>query len=183
WCVAFSSDSKRIVSGSDDATVRVWDARTGGLKLTLGKHSGSVIAVAFSPDGETIAAGTGRWVQKEKMHLAREVKVWDARTGQEKRSLEGHTGGVGAVAFSTGTRLASVGSDETIKVWDTTTWQHLGTLKTGMEGLCAVAFSADGKHLLFAGDYLATVLHLLTSQVTRIFLGGRALSLASVAIS
>jgi WD40 repeat protein len=66
--VAFSPDGKRIVSGSYDNTVKVWDAETGQETLTLKGHSDYVRSVSFSPDGRRIASGSS-----DKM-----VKVWDA---------------------------------------------------------------------------------------------------------
>ena len=55
YSVAFSPDGKRIVSGSEDQTVRVWDAETGEVVLgPLQSHSSPVYSVAFSPDGKRI---------------------------------------------------------------------------------------------------------------------------------
>ncbi|KAK2731274.1 hypothetical protein FQN57_003536 [Myotisia sp. PD_48] len=56
--VAFSPDGSKIVSGSGDNTVRVWEVATGKLLQTLEGHSGSVTSVAFSPDGSDNAIST-----------------------------------------------------------------------------------------------------------------------------
>ena len=56
--MAFSADGKRIVSGSDDKTVKVWDADTGQETLTLKGHAGVCHSVAFSPDGKRIVSGS-----------------------------------------------------------------------------------------------------------------------------
>jgi len=65
--VRFSPDGKRIVSGSDDDTVKVWDAQTGQETFTLKGHSGSVYSVSFSPDTKRIVSGSGD----------KTVRVWD----------------------------------------------------------------------------------------------------------
>ena len=79
--MAFSPDGRRIVSGSYDKTVKVWDAATGQETLTLKGHSMAVTSVAFSPDGRRIVSGSEDGT----------VKVWDAATGQETLTLKGHT--------------------------------------------------------------------------------------------
>jgi WD40 repeat protein len=67
--VSFSPDGRRIVSGSDDDTLKVWDAETGQEMLTLEGHSDWVRSVSFSPDGRRIVSGSDD----------NTLKVWDAR--------------------------------------------------------------------------------------------------------
>ena len=64
--VAFSPDGTRIVSGSHDYTVRVWDAASGAEVNNLRGHTGAVRAVAFNCDGSLIASGSDD----------RTVRVW-----------------------------------------------------------------------------------------------------------
>ena len=57
--VAFSPDGTRIVTGSDDGTAKVWDARTGTALLELKGHtSAGEVAWSFSPDGTRIVTGS-----------------------------------------------------------------------------------------------------------------------------
>jgi WD40 repeat protein len=59
WSVAFSPDGRRILSGSEDKTIRVWDAETdGGVVEPLKGHSGSVTSAVFSPDRPYIVSGS-----------------------------------------------------------------------------------------------------------------------------
>ncbi|KZP17409.1 WD40 repeat-like protein, partial [Athelia psychrophila] len=71
--VAFSPDGTKIVSGSDDKTVRVWDAVTGQAALPpLEGHEDWVMSVAFSPDGTEIVSRSSQGT----------VRLWDAITGK-----------------------------------------------------------------------------------------------------
>jgi hypothetical protein len=107
--VAYSPDGKRIVSGSHDNTLKVWDAQTGQDLLALRGHTGWVTSVAYSPNAKRIVSGS----------LDNTLKVWDAPAGQDLLFLKGHTSAVTSVAFSrNGKRV--FGRDERGKVlaWD-----------------------------------------------------------------
>ncbi|MFC5827474.1 caspase, EACC1-associated type [Nonomuraea insulae] len=109
--VAFSPDSSRLATASEDGTVRLRDLRTGKTIVIKG-HSGAVHRVEFSPDGSRLAT-TG---------ADRTVRLWDGRTGERIAALTGHTGDVLDLAFSPdGSRLVTTGDDRTARVWDART--------------------------------------------------------------
>ena len=64
--VAYSPDGTKIISGSGDETVKIWDANTGECLKTLEGHSVWVFSVAYSPDGTKIVSGS----------LDNTVKIW-----------------------------------------------------------------------------------------------------------
>ncbi|EED16650.1 WD-repeat protein, putative [Talaromyces stipitatus ATCC 10500] len=113
------------------------------VQQTLEGHSGSVFAVAFSPDGKLVASGSVDYT----------IKLWDLATGTLRQTLEGHSSSVRAVAFSPKGKLVASGSDDkTVKLWDLAT----GTLRQTLEGhsgsVFAVAFSPDGKLVASGSD-------------------------------
>ncbi|KAJ7441363.1 quinon protein alcohol dehydrogenase-like superfamily [Mycena galericulata] len=106
-----SLDGAHIVSGSDDNTICVWDARTGEAVMEpIQGHMDWVRSVAFSPDGTCIVSGSND----------RTICVWDARTGEAiMEPIQGHTSFINSVIFSPdGVHILSASSDKTICVWD-----------------------------------------------------------------
>jgi hypothetical protein len=107
--VVFSSDGRRLLSGSDDGTVRLWDVATGKQLRIIGRHPGLVEGVALSPDGRrALSAG---WHDKM-------VRLWDVETGQQLAHFP-HPHETWCVAFSPDGRRALSGCADTIvRMWE-----------------------------------------------------------------
>src|SRR5262249_56949178 len=88
--VVFRPDGSRLVSGSDDGMVRIWDPSLAERNGILRGHESFVYDVAFSPDGEQVASlawdGTAR--------------LWDATTGRQTGLLKHEKSIIGGGAFS-----------------------------------------------------------------------------------
>jgi WD40 repeat protein/tetratricopeptide (TPR) repeat protein len=144
--VSFSPDGERIVSGSNDTTIKIWDSATGAELMTLRGHGNWVGSIAFSPDGKRIISGSGD----------NTIKVWDAATGAELMTLRGHGDWVGLIAISPdGKRIVSGSGDKTIKVWDAAIRAEAVTLGGHRDGVWSVAFSPDGKRIVGTANRIA----------------------------
>ena len=88
----------------------------------------SVLSVAWSPDGRSLASGSAD----------NTIRLWDVASAKETARLEGHTGSVRSVAWSPdGRSLASGSADNTIRLWDVASAKETARLE-GHTGLCPV---------------------------------------------
>jgi WD40 repeat protein len=129
--------------------ITVYDLVRGSVRARLAGHRRPILALAVSPDGNTVASAAGG------AEDAVELKLHDVAHGRELRSLPGHTAPVQALAFSPDCRtLASGGWDRTLRLWDVAS----GTLRKvpGLEQplrsrITVLAFSPDGCLLASGG--------------------------------
>ena len=137
--VAVTPAGTRLVSGSDDHTLRVWDLASGVELATLSGHRDMVLATAVTPDGSRLVSGSADET----------IKIWDLATFREVATFSGHRSSVRAVAVSPdGMRVVSASDDCTVKIWDLATGQELTTLAGHNRWILAVALTPDGSRLI-----------------------------------
>lgn len=172
--VALSADGKRVVSGSYDHTVRVWDAHTGECLRTLEGHTGWVMAVALSGDGKVVASGS----------TDKTARVWDTRTGQCLHKLGKHGSRLSAVAISgDGTIVVTGCHDHSVCVWDVPSKRCVRTLAGHCGPVLSVALTEDGSRVVSGSDdNTIRVFDVQSGKCERILLGHGS-GIASVAMS
>ncbi|CAM9121547.1 unnamed protein product [Discosporangium mesarthrocarpum] len=134
---ARGGEPERLVSGSDDFTLILWNPATDKKPLArLTGHQQPVNHLAFSPDGRRFASAS----------FDKKVKVWDGRTGAFLATLSGHVGAVYQVAWSADSRLlVSASKDSTLKLWEMTSLKRAKTTLPGhADEVYALDWSPDG---------------------------------------
>lgn len=139
--VAWGPDNETIATGSDDKTIRLWNALTGKAHpRAFHGHHNYVYSIAFSPKGNILASGS----------YDEAVFLWDVRSAKVMRSMPAHSDPVAGIdVCHDGTLVVSCSSDGLIRVWDTMTGQCLRTLvHEDNPPVMAVRFSPNSKYVL-----------------------------------
>ncbi|KAI8826785.1 WD40-repeat-containing domain protein [Fimicolochytrium jonesii] len=179
YCLQF--DSRKIVSGSRDKTLKIWDTRSGHCKATLRGHTGSVLCLQYNENiivsgssdwsmivwdvrsGRMLRTMTGhmesvlnlRFDEKWVVSCSKDttVKVWDLESGKLVRTMVGHRAAVNAVQMK-GRVVVSASGDRSIKLWDLHTGAHLKTLLGHTRGIACIQFDGD---LIVSGSSDSTI--------------------------
>lgn len=160
----FSPDGRFIVTASQDATARVWNAHTGEFLETLRGHADRVWYAAFAPDNRHIVTASAD----------RTVRLWDTRVDSsrltlgrqlEKVPISGYDGDVHSAAFSPdGKTVVTAHEDGFVRLWDAATGQAVAKLGAS-EPVYQAVFSPDGSRIVASAE--AHTL-LLNSQTKRL---------------
>lgn len=137
--VTWRRDGQRLVSGSWDKTLRIWDGESGALLYTLRGHEDRVNSVDWHRDGQHLVSGSSD----------KTIRIWDVNIGVLLHTLTGHEDRVNSVAWRRdGRRLVSGSRDKTLRVWDADVGALLHTLCGHEDTVTTVAWRRDGLHLV-----------------------------------
>jgi WD40 repeat protein len=179
--VAVSPDGKTIATAGNEG-LRLWNAATGQVGRRLpeppkpgddgppAEEPNGIYAVAFAPDGKTLAAS----------EVDNTIRLYDPATGKQLRELTGHESAASALLFSpTGKLLFSAGYDGRVYAWDVASGKQIRQFAgpvPGSEinpenpnrgGVAYLALSPDGATLVTSGDYGTRLCEVATGKVRR----------------
>jgi len=139
--VCFSPDSRYLVAGAEDKTIKVWDIQGRRLRHSLQGHSKDIYSVDYSSDGRYIVSGSGD----------KRAKLWDVITGECILTFgddDGPKDGVTSVAVSPDCRYIAAGSlDRLVRLWDIKTGKLIDKFDGHNDSVYSVSFSPDVKYL------------------------------------
>ena len=140
--VVFSSDSRLLISGSEDSSVRIWDATSGRMLLNCTGHDDTVESVAINPAGSMIASGGADDL----------IRLWNPVTGKPLGILRGHEDTVTHVDFtSDGKTLVSASDDNTVRLWDLQARKETRLFNGHSDSVNVAEFNHDATRILSAG--------------------------------
>lgn len=175
--ISLSPDGLRLLTGSNDRTLRIWDVNTGTCLRTFRGHSSKVMSVCFSPDGRFVLSGRVATPRKDILTLVaglfttrttHTLRLWSIDKRSDLGGLTGDGRSVRSVAISPNARLVISGNafdensdtmprifqamaihdDESMRLWDVTKGSCLRTFKGHTNGTTSVCFSPDGVRAL-----------------------------------
>jgi WD40 repeat protein len=139
-------DSMRIISGSEDGTIRIWDGKKGILLNSWEGHSQEVTSIVWNHDGTKLASGSTDMT----------IKIWEGANYTLLMTLEGHSYPVRIVTWNhDSSRILTVAAMTYVQseffLWDGMTGEGLKTAILPLSGVCAAVWNHDSSKLLVAG--------------------------------
>jgi WD40 repeat protein len=170
--VAYIPDGRKIATGSQDGTVRIWDAGTRAELLVLAGHASKVRSLSFSPDGASLLSASEDGT----------ARVWNVVDGKQRLlvTTSFNRPCYGAAFAPSGDRFATLASNDDVMVWHSATGQKLQswapkapTAPLMTHGLKAakgstIAYSGDGRLIVVGSDFPQTAILKVTKSNLRL---------------
>lgn len=148
YCVSLSPDGRQLITGGGDWTtgdpgeLLVWDFPAGRLRARVAGHKLAVWSIVFTRDGESFAASDSSGA----------VKLWNAGTLKEERTLQ-HSTWVRGLALSPDGQTLAVGrGDGAVRLWDTAAWTERAACDGHNSFAFSLQFAPDGATLATSGS-------------------------------
>ena len=179
--ISISLGGKRIATGGADASVTVWDSKTGQSVNKFGKFSNQIFALAMFPDGQQVAAG---WNTKPFVNgfsgSPEVIAVWDVNTGKEILRFDVGNASISQVAVSPNGNDLLVGCvDGTFRMWELSSRKQPWQIDSFPHTFNKATFSPDGKLIAIGAMYRLIILNSVDGREVK-ELGGRSDETTSV---
>ncbi|GFY42341.1 guanine nucleotide-binding protein subunit beta-2 [Trichonephila inaurata madagascariensis] len=143
-CCRFLDDNK-LITGSADMKIMLWDLEKGVKEVECNGHAGDVISMSLHPDKTSFVTGS----------VDRSIKLWDIRDGDCKQTFWGHESDVNSVCFhSSGFYFGTGSDDKTSRLFDIRADQQIGLYQTpsNKSGFTSCGLSTSGRVILCGSD-------------------------------
>ena len=128
-CLAISSDSKTIITGSEDTTVRIWDLQSKNQLACLAEHKSEVMCIDLCKKNDLFVTGS----------LDRTLILWSLKRQSKQNTFYGHSGAILSACFNTdGGFIISTSSVKEIFVWNSTSYQCIKKINTTFSANCGI---------------------------------------------
>ncbi|ETO15968.1 mycorrhiza-induced NACHT/WD-repeat protein, partial [Reticulomyxa filosa] len=137
--VQYFPDGSKVVSCSNDRTIRVWDVSSGKQLQVLKGNSNSITDAQFSPnDFKTTAYSENNIIQ-----------IWDTLSGKQLQMMKGHSGLITGLRFSPdGSKIVSYSEDKSIRIWDVSSGEQIQLCEGHSGTVTGALFSHDGSKIV-----------------------------------
>lgn len=132
-------DHKKIITGSEDNDINIWDL-SGKLLYSLKGHYAGITALAVSPNGDLLISGSEDY----------DIRIWEIKTGKLLKTLEEHEFSINNIKISPSGSFFISGSKEKLIVWDLKTKKIIKKIEDLSEPLKTFSITPDEKYLLGA---------------------------------
>ena len=151
---------RRIVSGSYDTKLCVWDPATGARLQVLEGHTLGILSICALPDGRIVSGS-----------FDETLRIWNPNTGECLHVLKGHTGYVKGVSALPDGRIVSGSDDMTLRIWDSDTGASLHVLKGHTWRVSSVCVLPDGRIVSGSTDNTLRIWDSATGECLRVLEG------------